>query len=112
MALYLGFDSSTQGLTAIAIEVGLRVRRVVHSEAINFDVELPHYGTRYGTNPSADPSLATAPPTMWAEALDRMMAGFLVFGRALHGRELCRRRRSILRSRRHGGCHENQSSQA
>ena len=74
MALYLGLDSSTQGLTAIVIEVGPRARRVVHCDAINFDAELPHYGTHHGTNSCADPSLVTAPPTMWAEALDRMMA--------------------------------------
>jgi xylulokinase len=74
MALYLGLDCSTQGLTAITIEVGPHARRVVHRDTINFDAELPHYGTRHGTSPSADPSVATAPPVMWAEALDRMMA--------------------------------------
>jgi xylulokinase len=74
MALYLGLDSSTQGLTAIAIEGGPRARRVVHRDAINFDAELPHYGTHHGTNSCTDPSLVTAPPAMWAEALDRMMA--------------------------------------
>ena len=74
MALYLGLDSSTQGLTAITIEVGPRVRRVVHRDVINFDAELPHYGTHHGTNFCTDSLLVTAPPTMWAEALERMMA--------------------------------------
>jgi xylulokinase len=71
--LYLGFDSSTQSLTAIVIEVGDRVRRVVFESSLAFDETLPHYGTRHGVLPQSDPRVATSSPLMWAEALDLMM---------------------------------------
>jgi xylulokinase len=71
--LYLGFDSSTQSLTAIVIEVGDRVRRVVFESSLAFDETLPHYGTKHGGLPQSDPRVATSSPLMWAEALDLMM---------------------------------------
>jgi xylulokinase len=73
MAIYLGLDSSTQSLTAIAIEVSGDTRRVVFERSLRFDDLLPHYGTKNGVLPGADPLVAVAPPTMWAEALDVML---------------------------------------
>lgn len=74
MAIYLGFDLSTQGLTALAIEVSGRERRVLFEFSFDFDTELPHYGTRHGVLPQRDPLVATSSPLLWAEALDLMMA--------------------------------------
>ena len=74
MALYLGLDSSTQSLTAVIIEITGGTRRVVHQDTLGFDADLPHYGTINGVTPSGDASVRTAPPLMWVEALDRMMA--------------------------------------
>ena len=74
MALYLGLDSSTQSLTAVVIEVTGSTRHVVHQDTLVFDADLPQYGTINGVVPSADASVRTAPPLMWVEALDRMMA--------------------------------------
>jgi len=73
MTIFLGFDSSTQGLTAIAIEVDEGVRRVVWQHVLPYDKTFPQYGTRHGVLPSDDPSIAHSSPAMWAEALDRMM---------------------------------------
>jgi xylulokinase len=73
MSIYLGFDSSTQGLTAIAIEVDGASRRVAFQRSLNFDENFPRYGTTNGVLPQADPLVATSSPLMWAEALDRMM---------------------------------------
>ena len=73
MAVYLGFDSSTQSLTAMAIEVEGAQRRVVFQRSLGFDEQLPHYGTTNGVLPAADPLVATSSPLMWAEALDHMM---------------------------------------
>jgi len=56
MALYLGFDASTQSLTALAIEVDGRTRRVVCEHALVYDEALPAYGTRHGVLPSSEPS--------------------------------------------------------
>ena len=74
MALYLGLDSSTQSLTAVIIEITGATRRVVHQATLVFDADLPQYGTTNGVTPSDDASVRTAPPLMWVETLDRMMA--------------------------------------
>ena len=73
MALYLGLDSSTQGLTAIVLDVNGDRRTIAFQSALHFDEALPKYGTRHGVLPSGDPSVAQAPPLMWAEALDVML---------------------------------------
>jgi xylulokinase len=72
MPLYLGLDSSTQSLTATVIDSDQR--HVVFHHSLNFDVELPHYGTRNGVLRHDDPLVVTSPPLMWVEALDTMMA--------------------------------------
>jgi xylulokinase len=76
MATYLGFDSSTQSLTATVIEVNGNDRRIVFEHVLQFDDEFPEYGTTHGVIVSADGKTVTAPPVMWAAALDRM-AGIL-----------------------------------
>ena len=73
MPLYLGLDSSTQGLAAVVIEIAPGQRRIVLETSLAFDEALPHYGTRHGVQRQADPNVATASPLMWAEALDVMM---------------------------------------
>ena len=74
MPLYLGLDSSTQSLTAIVIEIEPSARRVVFESSLLFDEALPHYGTEHGVLPRTGDRVATSPPLMWVEALDRMMA--------------------------------------
>jgi len=71
--LYLGFDLSTQGLTGIVLEITGSERRVVFQRSLNFDRDFPHYGTRSGVLPHADPRVATSAPLLWADALDRFM---------------------------------------
>ena len=72
---YLGLDSSTQSLSAVAIEVaGDGPANVAFETSLNFDQTLPHYGTRYGVLPRTDPASAQSSPVMWAEALDVMLA--------------------------------------
>jgi xylulokinase len=91
---YLGIDVSTQSLTAVVIDSG--VRRVILEHAFAFDRELPEYGTRAGVLPSNDPRVAHAPPLMWADALDRMCA-------ALRGRVDMSRIRAISGSAQQHG---------
>jgi xylulokinase len=74
MSLYLGFDSSTQSLTAIIIDAdGDDRREVVFERSLRFDEEFPAYGTRNGVLPREDRLVARSSPLLWAEALDRMM---------------------------------------
>jgi xylulokinase len=80
--LFLGFDSSTQGLKAVAIDGSLRI---VASQAVNFDRDLPEFGTHGGAHRGEDGLSVTAPPAMWVKALDLALerlrdAGF-AFGR-------------------------------
>lgn len=70
--LVLGLDSSTQSLTAVVLDAATGA--VVHQQALNFDAELPAYGTRNGVLRGKDPAVVHAPPLMWAEALDLMFA--------------------------------------
>jgi xylulokinase len=72
MGLYLGFDSSTQSLTATVIEIRGNARRILFEHALDFDAAFPEYGTVRGVV-SPQPGTVTAPPAMWAAALDRMM---------------------------------------
>jgi xylulokinase len=74
VSIYLGLDSSTQSITATAIEVDGSRRRILFERSFRYDDVLPGYGTRYGVLPSADPKTVHAPPRMWSEALDRIMA--------------------------------------
>lgn len=69
--LVLGLDSSTQSLTAIVLDAASG--RVVHQRQLNFDKDLPQYGTRSGVLPHPDPAIVHAPPLMWIEALDRIL---------------------------------------
>ena len=74
MALYLGFDASTQSLSAIVIEVDGDRRRVVFEHSLSFDRDLPEYGTTAGIVRGEGPNEMLASPLMWADALDRMMS--------------------------------------
>ncbi|GLJ20862.1 hypothetical protein SUGI_0380500 [Cryptomeria japonica] len=70
-ALFLGLDSSTQSLKATVLDNNLRI---VCSEIVHFDSELPHYKTKDGVY--RDPSgsgRVVSPPLMWVEALDLIL---------------------------------------
>ncbi len=74
MALYLGLDCSTQSLTALVLEITEHDRRVVFRSSLNFDRDLPEYGTTAGVKQGASDAEVFASPLMWADALDRMMS--------------------------------------
>ena len=77
MSIYLGLDSSTQSVTATAVEIDDAHpdrRAILFERSFRYDETLPRYGTEHGVLRSADPRTVHAPPLMWSEALDRMMA--------------------------------------
>ena len=80
MNLYLGLDSSTQSLSAIALAVDGERAHVVFESSLQFDDALPRYGTRHGVLPSDDPAVAASPPLMWADALDVMLGRIAASG--------------------------------
>jgi len=80
MSLYIGFDSSTQSLTAVVIEIGGHDRRIAFEQTLAFDETLPQYKTRHGVLTSDEGRTVVAPAAMWADALDRLMATLAASG--------------------------------
>ena len=72
-ALHLGLDSSTQSLSAVAIEAEGDDRRGILETALAFDDSLPRYGTDHDVLPRTDPHVAFSSLLLWAEALDLMI---------------------------------------
>ncbi|CAM8998943.1 unnamed protein product [Rhodiola kirilowii] len=70
-ALFLGFDSSTQSMKATVLDSNLKI---VLSELVHFDTELPHYKTKDGVyrDLSVDGRIVS-PTLMWVEVLDLVL---------------------------------------
>eukprot|EP00035_Acanthoeca_spectabilis_P040358 m.69287 g.69287 ORF g.69287 m.69287 type:complete len:574 (-) comp9958_c1_seq1:198-1919(-) len=68
--LFLGLDSSTQGLKATVVNGELAT---VATAALNFDADFPKYGTTGGAFVEEGNPVVVAPTLMFAEALDVLM---------------------------------------
>ena len=68
--LFLGLDASTQGLKAVAVD---ETRRLIYAAAVSYDADLPEFHTQGGVHRSDDGRTVTAPPLLWAAALDRLL---------------------------------------
>ena len=71
MALYLGFDSSTQGLKAVLIDPAQG--KIVSTESVNFGQDLPSYRCPDGVLENPDPLVKHADPLLWLAALDMVL---------------------------------------
>ncbi|XP_070961014.1 xylulose kinase isoform X2 [Oncorhynchus clarkii lewisi] len=69
-SFYLGFDFSTQQLKVVAVDGNLSV---VHQDNVQFDSELPEFGTQGGVHIHADSLTVTSPVLMWVKALDLIL---------------------------------------
>ncbi|MDH3290910.1 MAG: FGGY family carbohydrate kinase [Gemmatimonadota bacterium] len=65
--LFAGLDVSTQSCKLVVIDLGERV--TVHVDAVSYDEDLPHYGTRDGTVQGPDAGASESDPAMWIEAV-------------------------------------------
>ena len=80
---------------------------VVYESSLNFDQELPQYGTTHGVLPRAQPDVAMSSPVMWADALDVM------FGRmAKSGVEVGRIAAICGSAQQHGSVYLNRRAAA
>lgn len=70
---FLGFDASTQSLSAVLIDCDTQT--VIAEHSISYDEMLPLYCTENGVLRSEDPTVVHSPPLMWAEAIDVLLAG-------------------------------------
>jgi len=68
--LFLGLDSSTQGLKATVINQDLEI---VCDAALNFDGDLPEFETEGGAHRGEDGLTVTSPAIMWVAALDQLL---------------------------------------
>ena len=69
--LTLGIDSSTQGVKAVAWDVG--AQKVVFSASVNYGKDLPQYGSPDGFLPNDDVFVRHADPRMWIEGLELVL---------------------------------------
>ena len=72
MNLYLGLDSSTQGLKAIIIDPA--TGEIIYSEQVNYSRDLAEYNCPDGVLNNPDPLIKHADPLMWAAALDLLFS--------------------------------------
>ncbi|HEX6974441.1 MAG TPA: FGGY family carbohydrate kinase, partial [Vicinamibacterales bacterium] len=73
MELFLGFDCGTQGLTAMVIGTTPLGPAVLFEHSLDFDRDFPEFRTRHGVHQGSAPLVVSAPPGLWAAALDRML---------------------------------------
>jgi xylulokinase len=71
MGIFLGLDSSTQSLSALAVDT--ESGQVVLDESVNFGQELPEYQSPTGFLSSPDSQLKHADPLLWVAAIDRLL---------------------------------------
>jgi xylulokinase len=71
--LFAGIDSSTQGTKLVVID--LDDSRVVFVDSVNYDRDLPHYGTKNGVIQTEQIGVSESNPNMWIEALEQLFAG-------------------------------------
>jgi len=71
MALYLGFDSSTQGVKAVLIDA--TQGKIVCAKTVNYGQDLPSYLCPGGVLENPDPLVKHADPLLWLAALDLVL---------------------------------------
>lgn len=69
--LFVGLDVSTQGCKLVAIDTG--ASRVVHVDSLNYDTDLPEFGTRNGVVQGRAEGVSESDPKMWVEAVNRLL---------------------------------------
>lgn len=69
--LFAGLDVSTQSCKLVVID--LDARGVVHVDSVDYDEDLPHYGTREGTVQGLDAGVSESDPRMWIEAVELLL---------------------------------------
>ena len=65
--LFLGIDSSTQGCKFVVINTDNS--QIEYIDSVNYDSDLPQFGTKYGVIQTEEKNLSEADPIMWTDAL-------------------------------------------
>ncbi len=73
MPRILGFDSSTQSLSAVVLDTD--GGRIVHEKSVNFGRDIPEYKQPAGFIPDGPDGEVHSDPLMWLDALDLLLSG-------------------------------------
>ncbi|NOY78523.1 MAG: hypothetical protein GXO76_11705 [Calditrichaeota bacterium] len=65
--LFAGLDVSTQSCKLVVIDWDLQ--RVVYTDSVQYDVDLPQYGTKMGVIPGLGEGVSESDPQMWLDAV-------------------------------------------
>lgn len=68
--MFLGFDLSTQQMKALAVDNKLNV---IEEASVNFEKDLPEFGTEGGVHKHEDNLTVTAPVLMWIKSCDLVL---------------------------------------
>ncbi len=68
---FAGLDVSTQSCKLVVID--LHARCTVHVDSVNYDDELPHYGTREGASHGLGEGVSESDPRMWTDAVELLL---------------------------------------
>ncbi|HDQ45088.1 MAG TPA: xylulokinase [bacterium] len=70
--LYAGLDVSTQGCKLVVIDVASG--GVVFVDAVQYDTDLPQYGTKNGVRQNQPEGVSESDPNMWIEAVETVIS--------------------------------------
>ncbi|XP_053786186.1 xylulose kinase isoform X2 [Desmodus rotundus] len=73
----LGWDFSTQQVKVVAVDAELNV---FYEDSVNFDRDLPEFGTQGGVHVHKDGLTVTSPVLMWVQALDSILEKMKISG--------------------------------
>lgn len=71
-SLFAGLDVSTQSCKLVVIDA--EEHDVIHVDAVNYDRDLPWYGTHDGVIPDRPAGVSESDPRMWIEAVDMVFS--------------------------------------
>jgi xylulokinase len=101
--LFAGLDVSTQSCKVVVIDVGSG--EVVHLDRVEYDGDLPAYGTQGGTIPGLGEGVSESDPLMWIDAVEmalgRMGAAGVVTG-AIRGISVSGQQHGLVALTAHG----------
>jgi len=80
--LFAGLDVSTQSCKLVIIDPAAGA--VVHVDRVDYDRDLPHFGTENGSIPGLGEGVSEADPRMWTEAVDLVLSRLADTGLSRH----------------------------
>jgi len=71
--LFAGLDVSTQSCKIVVLDVS--AEEVVYVDTVNYDEDLPQFGTKNGIAQGLEPGISESNPKMWLEAVEKIFEG-------------------------------------